>query len=143
MTSWEERMSAKAKARQAVEDACQRAEWAREEAARDRVELQKARALYEAGPPCSGCYVWTRDWYTWRFHWVHALDDCWHECHGRPSARALHTAVATLTGMVIHREFQRHLETCGCGTPRQPINQCSEALQLWRMQPDSYKIALA
>ena len=52
--------------------------------------------------------------------------------------------LASAAGRVIYREFRRHLDECGCGSPGHPtIEQCPEGLRLWELQPDSYKIAWA
>jgi hypothetical protein len=106
VSTWEERMSARAqeriRAEQERERIRQEAEWAAEEA-----ELEERyRPLLEAGPPggCRECWHWVRHWDGYSWHHGESVrpgpppddlepgsalakpghDDwwCWHSCHG-------------------------------------------------------------
>lgn len=109
MSTWEERMSARAqeriRAEQERERARQDAEWAAEEAALE----ERYRPVREAGPPggCHECWSWAAGWgYHYGLMWSHGesvkpgppppdlepgpmlgaagaseTDWCWHACH--------------------------------------------------------------
>lgn len=87
VSTWEERMSLRAKERMRAEDERQRAAEEAEYQAEVARIAEEQRGEFEAGPQggCRDCFVWVPDKFSPRHFWIHRSDEsgwCHHECHG-------------------------------------------------------------